>query len=233
MDNRQSTSHYACEYERKIKKQYCIQPVPIFQSLTAEQMGKVHSLIYQKQFSRGEMIYRPGETADSFYFLKSGKLRVYRLSETGKEQLVRMVHQNEFTGELALFKKGVYEAFAQAQSDCSICAIKHEDFRELLLEYPSISIEMLSTITKRLSTSEQQTAWATTETVRNRLLHFLMSLIDSTEKEPIVELNMAKKDLASYLGTTSESLSRELTWLEKEKIIKEIAYGKFKLLNAF
>ncbi|MEG0267260.1 MAG: helix-turn-helix domain-containing protein [Carnobacterium sp.] len=42
---------------------------------------------------------------------------------------------------------------------------------------------------------------------------------------------MAKKDLASYLGTTSESLSRELNWLEKEKIIEEIAYGKFKLLN--
>lgn len=233
MDKRQSTSHHTCECECKAKKQYCIHAVPIFQSLTAEQMGKIHSLIHRKQFLHGEMIYRPGETADSFYFLKSGKLRVYRLSDTGKEQLVRMVNQNEFTGELALFKKGVYEAFAQAQSDCSICAIKHEDFRELLLEHPSISIEMLGAITKRLGTSEQQTAWATTETVRNRLLHFLMSLVVSTEKEPIVELNMAKKDLASYLGTTSESLSRELTWLEKEKVIKEIAYGKFKLLNIF
>jgi len=230
MKKKQSlTSCDNCEHEQTEK--YCISTVPLFQSLTIEQMGKVHSLIRQKHYSQGESIYRPGETADSFYFLKSGKLRVYRLSETGKEQLIRMVNQNEFTGELALFKKGIYEAFAQAQTDCSICAIKHEDFRELLLEHPSISIEMLGTITNRLSTSEQQTAWATTETVRNRLLHFLISLSDPIEKEPIVELNMAKKDLASYLGTTSESLSRELSWLEKEKIIKEIAYGTFKLLK--
>ena len=217
-----------CDHEQKEK--YCISTVPLFQSLTIEQMGKVHSLIRQKHYYQGETIYRPGEIADSFYFLESGKLRVYRLSETGKEQLIRMVNQNEFTGELALFKKGIYEAFAQAQTDCSICAIKHEDFRGLLLEHPSISIEMLSAITKRLSSSEQQTAWATTETVRNRLLHFLISLSDPVEKELIVKLNMAKKDLASYLGTTSESLSRELSRLEKEKIIKETAYGTFKLL---
>ncbi|MEG0267261.1 MAG: Crp/Fnr family transcriptional regulator [Carnobacterium sp.] len=186
MDKRKSISHHTCECACKAKKQDCIQTVPIFQSLTAEQMGKVHSLIHRKQFFHGEMIYRPGKRADSFYVLKSGKLRVYRLLESGKEQLVRMVNQNEFTGELALFKKGVYEAFAQPQSDCSICAIKHEDFRELLLERPSISIEMLGAITNRLSTSEQQAAWATTETVRNRLLHFLISLIDSTEKKPLL-----------------------------------------------
>lgn len=229
MKKKQSlTSCDNCENVQTEK--YCMSTVPLFQSLTIEQMRKVHSLIRQKNYYQGESIYRPGETADSFYFLKSGKLRVYRLSETGKEQLIRIVNQNEFTGELALFKKGIYEAFAQAQTDCSICAIKHEDFRELLLEYPSISIEMLGTISQRLSSSEQQTAWATTETVRNRLLHFLISLSDPIEKEPIVELNMAKKDLASYLGTTSESLSRELTRLEKENVIKEIAYGTFKLL---
>lgn len=72
---------------------------------------------------------------------------------------------------------------------------------------------------------------ATTETVKERLWHFLVSSIDTDEREPIVELKMAKKDLASYLGTTSESLSRELAHLEKEQRMEEIAYGKFKLLD--
>ncbi|MCA9766685.1 MAG: Crp/Fnr family transcriptional regulator [Carnobacterium sp.] len=212
-------------------KQFCLSTVPLFQSLTTEQMEKIHSLIQHKHYSQGETVYQPFETADSLYMLKSGKIRIYRLSHTGKEQLIRMVGQNEFTGELALFKKGIYEAFAQALTDCCICAIKHEDFRELLLQYPKISIDMLSTISQRLGASEQQTAWATTETVRNRLFHFLVSLADSTQDEPIVELKMAKKDLASYLGTTSESVSRELARLERDNIIKEVAYGKIKLLT--
>ncbi|SEK17997.1 CRP/FNR family transcriptional regulator, anaerobic regulatory protein [Carnobacterium iners] len=225
MKKNQSTPH-GCEG----REQFCLSNVPLFQSLTTEQMKKIYLLIHHKYYSQGETIYRPFETADSLYMLKSGKVRIYRLSDTGKEQLIRMVDQNEFTGELALFKKGIYEAFAQALTDCCVCAIKHEDFRELLLQYPKISIEMLSTISQRLGASEQQTTWATTETVRDRLLHFLISLVDSTQEEPIVELKMAKKDLASYLGTTSESLSRELARLEKDNIIKKVACGKIKLL---
>ena len=209
----------------------CIDSIPLFQSLAPVQKKRIHSLIQSKHYSRGETIYRPGETADSLYVLKSGKIRVYRLSDSGKEQLIRIVYPGEFTGELALFKKGIYEAFTEALTDCSICAIKHTDFRELLLQYPLIAVEMLATISNRLGMSEQQTAWATTETVRNRLLHFLISLVDSKENEPIIELKMAKKDLASYLGTTSESLSREFAYLEKEHVIKKISYGKIKLFK--
>ena len=230
MKKNYSASHhhtYNCEQSGD----QCICAVPLFQSLTAEQKDQIHSLIHHKHYSRGETIYRPGETADSLYVLRSGKIRIYRLSESGKEQLIRIVTPGEFTGELALFRKGLYEAFAEALTDCTICAIKHSDFRELLMQYPATSIEMLATIANRLGTSEQQTAWATTETVKERLWHFLVSSIDSDEREPIVELKMAKKDLASYLGTTSESLSRELAHLEKEQRMEEIAYGKFKLLD--
>ncbi len=209
----------------------CINAIPLFQSLTDEQKKKIHLLVQHKHYLRGETLYRPGQIADSLYVLKSGTTRIYRLADTGKEQLIRIVTPGEFTGELALFKEGIYEAFSEALSDCFVCAIKHSDFRELLLQYPSISVEMLATIAKRLATSEQQTAWATTETVKDRLLHFLISLADPKEIEPIVELKMAKKDLASYLGTTSESLSREFARLEKEKIIEEISYGKIKLLD--
>ncbi|MCI3027966.1 Crp/Fnr family transcriptional regulator [Desemzia sp. C1] len=225
-----SASHhhtYHCEQSGD----QCICAVPLFQSLTAEQKDQIHSLIHHKHYSRGETIYRPGETADSLYVLRSGKIRIYRLSESGKEQLIRIVTPGEFSGELALFRKGFYEAFAEALTDCTICAIKHSDFRDLLMQYPTTAIEMLATIANRLGTSEQQTAWATTETVKERLWHFLVSSIDTDEREPIVELKMAKKDLASYLGTTSESLSRELAHLEKEQRMEEIAYGKFKLLD--
>lgn len=212
---------------------YCIDRLPLFNSLTEAQIEALKPLMHLKSYTHGEMLYSPGQKADSFYIVKSGIVRVYRLGDTGKEQLLRMVSSGEFTGELAFFKEGFYEAFAEAKTDCCIWAIKHSDFRQLLIQYPEISIKLLSIITERLSSSEQQTAWATTETVKERLLHFLMSLVHSKEPEPIVELQMAKKELASYLGTTSESISREWTHLVKENRIVEISYGKIKLLNVY
>lgn len=207
-----------------------IYTVPIFKSLTIEEKDYIHSLMSYKHFSQGEMIYSPGEMTDSLLILNSGKIKIYRLSETGKEQLIRIVMPGQFTGELAFFKGGRYEAFAEAIEDIHCCLISYHDFRDLLSQYPSVAIEMLSVLANRLGTSEQQTAWATTETVHERLIHFLYSLAKKTDKPSIVDLGMSKKDLASYLGTTSETLSRELNRLEREGIIQEIAYRKFKLL---
>lgn len=208
----------------------CLDGVPLFQSLTTDQKTHLHSSVFHKRFEKGETIYRPGEVADSLYVLNSGKIRIYRLSDTGKEQLIRILLPGQFTGELALLKEGYYEAYAEAIEPVAICSIRHSDFMNSLVEHPSISVTMLQVLAGRLATSELQTAWVTTETVRDRLIHFLLQSQQPTNGLPIVDLGMTKKNLASYLGTTSESLSRELTRLEKEGAIAEVGYGLIQLL---
>lgn len=210
---------------------FCIASVPIFSSLTKKQLEKVSLVIRLKTYAKGEIIYRTGEVSDAFHILQEGHIRIYRLAESGKEQLIRIVNPSEFTGELALFKKGNYEAYAEAITDVTVCQISHLDFQSLLAEYPSISLIMLTEISKRLGTSEQQSTWFTTETVRSRLAHFLISQINSTATQPIVDLPMCKKDLASYLGTTPESISREFSKFEKQQSILEISHTCFKILN--
>ena len=163
--------------------------------------------------------------------MNSGKIRIYRLSDTGKEQLIRILLPGEFTGELALLKEGIYEAYAEAIDPVKICSIQHKDFMRLLLDFPEISVKMLKVLAGRLGSSEQQTAWVTTETVRNRLIHFLLRSQQTKNHLQLVELGMSKKNLASYLGTTSESLSRELTRLEKEGAIAEIGHGVIQLID--
>ncbi|WP_208559542.1 Crp/Fnr family transcriptional regulator [Marinilactibacillus kalidii] len=209
----------------------CINHVALFDSLTSFQKNQIKPLLHLKHYKHGENLYSPGQKADAFYIVKSGMLRIYRLGDTGKEQLIRMIPDGAFTGELALFKTGVYEAFAEAKTDCYVWSISRSDIQALLAQYPEIALYMLSTLSERLSSSEQQTAWATTETVKDRLFHFLTTLVHSKENDPIVELDMAKKELASYLGTTSESISREFSHLIKENKIAEVSCRKFKLLN--
>lgn len=136
----------------------------------------------------------------------------------------------EFTGELALFKRGIYEAFAEALEDTFICMIKHQDFKKLLLTYPLISTTMLEELANRLAISEEQTAWVATETVKDRLIHYLSrSASFDSDGNSFFDLNMSKKDLAYYLGTTPESLSREWTNLELLGTIRQIDRKKVQL----
>ncbi len=210
----------------------CIDNVPIFRVLNAEQKKYVHQFVEHKFFPAGKVIYRPGEPANALFIMSRGKVRIYRLAENGKEQLLRIIIPGEFTGELALFKEGFYEAFAEATEDVYMCTITHDNFRKLMHEYPEVSTKMLEALAQRLSRSEQQTAWISMETVKDRLLHYLArSAYLTKNKEAFVHLNTSKKDLASYLGTTPESLSREWTKLEQDGIIQQMSKNKVRLIG--
>ncbi|MFA5692598.1 MAG: Crp/Fnr family transcriptional regulator [Acholeplasmataceae bacterium] len=210
----------------------CIHHIPLFRVLNEDEKNSVFDFVYTKKYKAGELIYRPNEKASSIYIVSSGKIRIYRLAENGKEQLLRILIPGDFTGELALFKEGIYEAYAESIEDTTLCMINHYDFKKLLTKYPLLSTKMLEVLANRLSSSEEQTAWIATETVRDRLIHYLSRIAPlNNEHEKIINLNITKKDLASYLGTTPESLSREWTKLENENIIKQLNKKKVKLIG--
>src|SRR5690625_4992339 len=146
----------------------CVTLVPIFNHLTTEQMNEVMEVVQGISFKKGEMIYRADDTSDSLYIVNRGQVKIYRLSESGKEQLVRILNPGDFTGELALFKQTVHEAFAEAVVDSEICMIRRDDLQRLLLQYPTISLKILAEFSNRLATSEKQTTSVATEKVDTR-----------------------------------------------------------------
>jgi CRP/FNR family transcriptional regulator, anaerobic regulatory protein len=199
----------------------CISIVPIFNHLEENQMDEVMGTVRHVSFKKGEIIYRQGETSESLYVVHSGKVRIYRLSESGKEQIVRILNPGDFTGELALFKEDVHESFAEAMVNTDICLINRDDLQEFLMKYPTISLKILTEFSNRLEESEKQTTRFATEKVETRIAMFLAECLEKDQESTEIELPMAKKDLASYLGTTPETLSRKLTELEAEGYIKQ------------
>lgn len=89
----------------------------------------------------------------------------------------------DFTGELALFKEDVHEAYAEAMIDTNVCMIKRQDLQGYLIKYPSISLKVLSEFSKRLETSEKQTARVATETVETRIALYLAYCIDDDDED--------------------------------------------------
>ena len=177
---------------------------------------------------KGEMLFRAGEEDDTLYIINSGKVRIYRLSDSGKEQLVRILNPGDFTGDVAIFQPGsVHENFAEALQNTSICLIQQEDLQKYLMEYPQISLKILSEVTMRLKDSEKQTTQVAIENVESRIISFLAECVEKESgNSPTVTLPMSKKDLASYLGTTPETISRRFTSLEQLGLIEQLPKKK-------
>lgn len=209
----------------------CASLVPIFNHLEKEQMDEIMAVTHLVSYKKGENIYCAGDQSDSLYIVGSGKVKIYRLSESGKEQLLRILHPGDFTGELALFSATVHEAYAKAIEDTSVCTIRRFELQELLMKYPSISLKVLAEFSSRLEQSEKQATWFSTEKVETRIALFLAECADHEKQSTEVVLPMNKKDMASYLGTTPETISRRLADLEKAGYIQQISNKKIKILD--
>lgn len=207
----------------------CVSLVPIFNHLEAEQLAEIVEITHSVTYKKREILYQAGEQSDSLYIVHKGKVKNYRLTDSGKEQLVRILTPGDFTGEYALFNDSIHESYAEAMLDTSICMIKRSDLQTLLIKYPSISMNILKTFSNRLEESERQTTLFATEKIETRIALFLMQCLENDSNE--VSLPMSKKDLASYLGTTPETLSRRLTQLEKRGYIKRKSNKIIEIVN--
>ncbi|MDI9510156.1 MAG: Crp/Fnr family transcriptional regulator [Clostridiales bacterium] len=208
----------------------CITRVPIFNHLADDQMDEILELTNSMKYKKGEVIYRAGEDSDSLYIVRSGKIKIYRLSEAGKEQLVRILYEGDFTGELALFSETIHEAYAEAMEETWVCTVRRVDLQALLIKYPSISLKLLNEFSNRLGESEKQTTRFATEKVETRLALYFLEYSDEN-KSLLFKLPMSRKDLASFLGTTPETISRKLLELEEEGLIMQKPKNEIEIIN--
>lgn len=206
----------------------CISLVPIFNHLDLESQAIISTKVRSKNLKRNEFLYLAGDHDDTLYIVRKGQIRITHISESGKEQLIRLLNPGDFTGEWTIFTDSIkHTDYAQATRDTEICSINRADLEELLNKYPRISSEILKTMAVRLQESQNQTTSITTQDVTTRVIYYIKGLVDSdSEDEVTVSLPMSRKDLASYLGTTPETLSRRFTHLEENDLIKQLPGNK-------
>lgn len=210
--------------------EYCVSQVPIFNHLEKDQMDEIMKTVKSISFKKGEAVYNAGDESSSLYIVSKGRMKIYRLSDTGKELLLRILEPGDFTGELALFKETTHEAYAEAMVDTQVCMINRSDLQQFLIKFPSISIKILAEFSNRLETSEKQITRFATEKVDTRIALFLAECVEQGNELEFV-LPMSKKDLASYLGTTPETISRKLAEIEEQGIVIQKTHRKIEVLD--
>ncbi|HHU49999.1 MAG: Crp/Fnr family transcriptional regulator [Caldicoprobacterales bacterium] len=228
--NHDSETHHCVHNEHgRLHSKACITLVPIFNHLDDDKLEEIMRAIKTAHFDKGEIIYRAGQQSNSLYIVSKGKIRIYRLSESGKEQLLRILKPGDFTGELALFRQSVHESYAEAMADTDVCMINRDDLQKFLLKYPTIALQVLAEFSNRLDESEKQAARFATERVETRIALYLAECVEDQGGSLSISLPMSRKDMASYLGTTPETISRKLADLEAQGYIRQVSGRKIQI----
>lgn len=201
----------------------CIEIVPIFSNLTKEEMLEVASITIDRTYDKGEMIYLAGDKVDKLFVIHKGKVKIVRFSQNGKEQVIRVLGPGEFMGELALFHSAPMTDNAEALEKTTMCIIDGNKLKELMGRYPGISLKIVEELSKRLDKVEGLIEDISLNTVEKRLANALINMANDSNE---VVLKMSKRDLASYMGMSQETLSRKLSQFQDQGLIKLVGHRR-------
>lgn len=200
----------------------CVARVPLFAPLSHEDQLDVASVARPVTVQRGEQIYAPGSREAQLMVVHTGRVKISRVSVEGNEQIVRVLGPGDFVGESAFVTGARPDHFASALEDGSMCVFRHEDLGRLVQEHPGVGMRMLQAVSRRLEETEQRLAAAVSGDVSTRLADYLLGLpAEHRDGATVVTLPLAKKDVASLLDTTPESLSRQLRRLTDAGVIEQ------------
>lgn len=196
---------------------HCISQVPIFDSLSAEEKVEIAQIASSRSFLKGETIYQAGDEAGTLYVLYTGKVKQFRLTLSGKEQVSRVIGPGDFMGELSLFSSLPLTDYAKAMANCIMCVLKGAKLKEIMAKYPSIAFKVMDELSRRLASAENRIEVISLSSVNQRLAQVLLDMSQDSDK---VVLEVTKGDFASQLGMSQETLSRRLSAWQDESIIE-------------
>jgi CRP/FNR family transcriptional regulator len=187
-------------------------------------------MITHRKYSKGQVIFFEGDMSDKLYIINKGSAKTYTYTKEGKEQILYILSEGDFIGDLSLLKKDKYDFNAEALDDTNVCILSKDDFDRVIKENPSITLNILEYVHDRILRLERLVQTLSTKDVEARIAGLLLSFVKEfghDSKEGIViELPINREEMANYIGVTRETISRKLASLQDENIIELVGNKK-------
>ena len=212
----------------------------LLSGLTPGELRLLSVRTVRKPFQSGELLFSEGEPCHGLHIIARGKVRIFKTSIGGREQVLAVNTPGESVAELPVFDGGPYPASAMAIEATEIAFISRRDFQAYCMEHPEVALKVLATVGARLRRLVGIIEELSFTTVRQRLISALLRLAESegkhTPRGVEFQLPASHQELASQLGTVRELISRNLMRLQAEGLLdvdaRQIVVKDMKGLNA-
>ena len=194
--------------------------IPLFEGLPPDQLADLASIAVEKVYQRGRTVFSEGDSGTGFYVVVSGRVKIYKISGDGKEQILHIFGPGEPFGEVPVFEGRRFPAHAVALDDARFLFFARPAFINLVKNNPSLALNMLAVLSRRLRRFTVLVDDLSLKEVPGRLAAHLLYLSANQGGAADVELDLPKGQLAGLLGTIPETLSRILTKMIKQGLIQ-------------
>jgi CRP/FNR family transcriptional regulator len=201
--------------------QPCVRLVPVFAGLAPAQQAEVARFARRVRVAPGDVVARAGEPSSRLFVVHTGRVKLRWVSATGHETIVRVVEPGEVAGEEAFLTGEPPATDAVALEPSQLCVFDHADLAGLLTRLPGIGVGMLRALAGKLTSAERMVAALTSSDVGARVAAYLLDLPATwDDAHATVRLPLPKNQVAAYLGTTPETLSRRLAAFAREGLVE-------------
>jgi CRP-like cAMP-binding protein len=181
-----------------------------------EELKKLSDNRKVKHYKKRDLLYEEGDFPRYLYFVKSGKIKVFKTNEHGKEYIIDIFTEGDFIGYVDLIKESTYDDSAAALEDAEVSLIPKEDFTALLHANRDVSSQLIKMLANNIAEKEEQLLQLAYNSVRKRVADAVLLL---SEKEGKDEISVLRDDLARIVGTAKESVIRMLTEFKQDGYI--------------
>ncbi|MGB5418319.1 Crp/Fnr family transcriptional regulator [Algibacter sp.] len=196
-------------------------------SLTKDELMRVSACKTTKTIKKGEVIFEEGEVLNGVYCVKDGICKLSKLSENGKDQIVKMVVKGQLLGQRSLISDECSNLQAVALNDMEVCFIPKSEIINDLQNNPKFSFGVLQDMANDLKEADDIIVNMAQKSVKQRLAETLIYIHDSfgVNSDGTLSVLLSREDYASIVGTATESAIRVLSQFKKEGLISTV--GKF------
>jgi CRP/FNR family transcriptional regulator len=197
-----------------------ISTIPLFNGLPEDQLEAIKKIAIEKQFNKGEIVVAEGDEGKGFFVIVEGRVKVFKVSAEGKEQILHIFGPGQPFGEVPVFAGQRFPANAQAIDNTKALFFPRVAIVGLITANPSLALNMLAEMSKKLRLFAVQIENLSLKEMPARLASYLIHLADEQDQKEVVNLKISKGQLASILGTIPETLSRILAKLSGNNLIR-------------
>lgn len=198
--------------------------IPFFSNLKEDALRAMAEVVVIGRYKRNQVLFVESQASHSLYFICSGRVKVYRLSPDGREQILHLLSDGEPIAVVPFFDGGPYPANAEVLTDSKIAFIRGADFERVATANPSILLDMLRMLAQRLRRAQGDISSLALKSVTGRLAGALLDLARRTGAAAadgtVFDLQLSRQDLGNLIGASRETTTRLLQQFRRDGVIE-------------
>lgn len=198
--------------------------VPLFKDAPERALDVAASVVQLRQFPVGTTLFQEGDIGEALYIMQKGLVKLSKVDLGGYEKTLAILQPPEFFGEMALLGDKSRSATALTLTEVEAYLLFEDDFNKLILAYPQVSINLTTTLVRRLSGTNDEAQILSYKDAQGRVAYVILRLYRSgvieLAKDGTATVKLTHQELANLAGTSRETVTRALKVLENQKVIK-------------